>query len=183
MGHERTLLVIKPDGVKKKVVGEIVSTFEKEGLEIVALKMMKLNREFVEVFLGNDKKWLTKMGEKAIKAFDDVKVNPYQTFGSNDPLDIGRQVKEWLIEFWISGKVVPIIISGDNAVNRVREIVGDTIPKDAKYGTIRNRFAPLENAYTANSNRRCLHNIIHASGTIDEAEREINVWFKPDEIY
>jgi len=144
--------------------------------------MTRPSRKFIETFLGNDKKWLTKMGEKALISFEEINADPYQTFESLNALEIGKQIRKWLIEFWISGRVVPMIISGPNAISRVREILGSTVPRNAKYGTIRNSLAPLENAYMANSRHRCLQNIAHAPETEEEAKREINIWFKPDEI-
>lgn len=179
---ERTLLVIKPDGVKKGLVSEIIRRIKEAGLRIVVQKTVRPSRKFIEEFLGNDKEWLIGMGRKAIANFTQAKIDLYPTFGTGNSFKIGRIVREWLITFWLSGDVVPMIVSGPDAIARVREIIGDTIPKNAKPGTIRHDFAPLEEPIIANKEYRCMHNIVHASGNPDEAKKEINIWFKPEEI-
>ncbi len=177
MAIEKTILVIKPHAVKKKKVGVIISRLEDEGLEVIAMEMRRPNREFFELFLGNDPKWLAKMGEKAILAFKEHEDDPYRIFRSNNSLEIGRQIREWLIRFWMSGNVIAMIVSGQNAISRVRKILGSTVPESAEEGSLRKLLAPNENAYVANSNGRCLENIAHAPETKEEAEREGKIWF------
>lgn len=181
MTDERTLLVIKPDGVKEALIGEISQRIEKAGLTIVTRKITRPSRKLIEEFLNGNVQWLIGMGEKALINFADARMDSVETFGTNDPLEIGRMVKEWLIEFWLSGSVVPMIISGSDAIARVRELIGNTIPANAKAGTIRGDFS-RDSPRIANAEHRCMHNIVHASGTREEAEREIKIWFPEWEL-
>ena len=95
---------------------------------------------------------------------------------------IGKMVGKWNMDFLMSGPVVAIIFEGNHAIENVRNIVGSTIPTLAAPGTIRGDYS-LESAISANSRKRAVYNLIHASGTPDEAEREIKLWFTPKEMH
>jgi nucleoside-diphosphate kinase len=97
-------------------------------------------------------------------------------------MEIGKMVRQWLIEYLTSGPMVKLVVSGIHAVDMVRKIVGSTMPSEAEMGTIRGDFS-VDDATAANRGRRAIHNLIHASGTVKEAESEILVWFAPEEIH
>jgi len=179
---QRTLVVLKPDTVKRGLIGEIISRFERAGLKIVALKMFRFTREQAERFYVADENWLRTVGEKAIKGLREFGKDPKEVFGTEDPLEVGKKIREGLIDFILSGPVVAMVLEGVSAVEVVRKLVGPTEPAKAPAGTIRGDFAHMSIAY-ANSKGLPLRNVIHASDSIENAKREIAIVFSDDEIH
>ena len=181
---ERTFFMIKPDGVKRKLIGEIIKRVEKAGLRIVAMKMVRASRKLAEKHYPKTKSQLVGMGKKTIQAslesgdFDQLK----KIFRTQDPEKIGLTLRKWMIEFLISGPVVAMVVEGKNAVKKIREISGFTDPSKAKKGTIRGDLG-RDSIIKANRERRAVKNLVHASGSKAEAEREIKLWFRKSEIF
>lgn len=146
---ERTLVILKPDAVKRCFCGEIISRFERAGLKIVGMKMV----------------WVSK--EKSKKHYKE---------------HVEKSFYPGLEKFITQGPVVAIILEGVEAVEVVRKLVGSTVPKEALPGTIRGDYAHLSIQH-ANKKQKSIPNLIHASGNKEEAEYEINLWFKPEEIH
>jgi len=161
---------------------EIISRFERAGLKIVGLKMIKLTREQAEKFYYADEKWLESVGNKTITRYKEVGLDPVKEFGTDDPKKIGSIIRGWLIDFITSSPVVAIVLEGVNCVEVVRKLVGPTEPLKAPPGTIRGDYAHVSIAY-ANWNKIVLRNVVHASETEKDAEREISIIFGPEEIY
>jgi len=136
---ERTFIALKPDAVRRKLIGKIIERFENRGFEIIAMKMVKLDRKMAE-------KW-----------YEEHK---------------GKEFFERLINFTTSGRMVVMVVEGENAISVVRKMIGKTNPAEAEPGTIRGDFALT----TPN-------NVIHASDSKESAEREIKLFFKEDEIF
>ncbi|BFI73019.1 nucleoside diphosphate kinase [Nanoarchaeota archaeon] len=179
---QKTLVVIKPDSVKRGIIGEIISRFERAGLKIVGLKMMKLSKKQAEEFYYADDKWLESVGNKTLTRYKEMGLDPVKEFGTEDPKEIGKTIRQWLIDFITSSPVVAIVLEGVNAVEVVRKIVGPTEPLKAPPGTIRGDYAHVSIAY-ANWNKIVLRNVVHASETEKDAMREIFILFKLEEIY
>ena len=136
---ERTLSIVKPDGVKKNLIGEVVKRFEQRGLRITALKMLKLSKDDAKGFYVVHK---------------------------------DKPFYESLASFMSEGPIVVMVVEGENAINKVREIMGATNLKDAAPGTIRADFASdIE------------HNIVHGSDSKESASYEIPYFFSPGEIH
>ncbi len=182
MAVERTLVLIKPDGVKRQLIGSIISRFERAGLKIVALKMVRATPEQVMNFYPSSEEYLRSLGEKAKKGYarDGLDIKEY--FGTEDPLEIGKAIKKDLVNYICSGPIVAMVVEGNRAVEVVRKIVGFTEPFSAAPGTIRGDFSIVSFDW-ANSELRAMMNVVHASGNREEAEYEINFWFKPEEIH
>ncbi len=150
---QRTLVLLKPDAVKRGIVGEIIMRFEKAGLKIVGMKMVWPDEEL------------------ASKHYADVAERR------------GEKVFQLLKEFLtIHGPVVAMVLEGVEAVEVVRKIVGETEPKKASPGTIRGDYCHISFGY-ADRKDKAIPNIVHASGSEEEAKREIELWFKPEEIH
>ena len=179
---QRTLVILKPDIVKRGLIGEIINRFEKAGLKIVALKMLWMTREQAELFYPSSEEWYISVGMKTITRYKEIGLDPKREFGTEDPLYIGKRVKEWLVDFIASGPVVAMVLEGVNAVEVVRKLVGPTEPAKAPPGTIRGDYSHMSIAY-ANWNKIALRNVVHASENEEEARREINIIFKSSEIY
>jgi len=179
---ERTVVIIKPDGVKRGLVGEIIRRFEKAGLKIVALKMVKPTEEHYRLHYPSSKEWFKKVGEKTIETYKKYGINVKKELGTTNKIKIGKMIKEWTVKFMTSGPVVAMILEGPHAIDNVRMIVGPTLPVFAPPGTIRGDFS-IDSPAIANTLKRPVKNIIHASGNKKEAENEIKLWFAPEEIY
>ncbi|GHU08997.1 nucleoside-diphosphate kinase [Alphaproteobacteria bacterium] len=178
--HQRTFVMIKPDGVMRGLVGEIIHRFEKAGLRIVALKMLIPTEELARKhYPSSDERWVARLGDKGLSTLDTLGLDAIKTFGTDDRAELGGMVVEGLVKYFQSGPVVPMIIEGVQAINMVRKLVGDTLPFKADAGTIRGDFS-VDSPAIANVEKRAIHNIIHASETADEAANEIKLWFGDD---
>jgi len=175
---ERTLVIVKPDGVRRRVVGEILTRFERCGLEIERLVLVQADPDLLWRHYPSDEEWLTKVGGKTIKTYQTYGMDAIREVGTDNPLEIGKMVKKWLVDFMTSGPVVAMVLRGNHAVDVVRKIAGDTIPLFAAPGTIRGDYA-VDSPDLANAEHRAVANLVHASGTVDEAVYEIGLWF-PD---
>ncbi len=180
--NERTLIFVKPDGVQRGLVGEVLRRFERAGLRIVGLKMVQPGPDFLEKHYPNTEDFLRTVGGKTREAFAAAGLDVKQQTGSDDPLTIGRAVRGWLIDYISSGPVAAFVLEGIQAVGTARKIVGDTLPFRAAPGTIRGDFS-VDSPTVANLQRRPVRNLIHASGTVEEAEFEINLWFRAEELF
>ena len=174
---EKTLVVIKPDGVQRGLVGEILSRFERSGLKIVATKMVYPDEKLAGNHYVADEDWLRIVGEKqkASYAKQGVELNETER-------ELGLKVRDHLIKYLKMSPVMAFVLQGHNAVKHVRKLVGATSPGDSLPGTIRGDYA-FDTYQLADSSKRPIQNLIHASGEVDEAEREIALWFKPEEIH
>jgi nucleoside-diphosphate kinase len=174
---EKTLVVIKPDGIQRTLIGEIVKRYERLGLKLVALKMMVPDEDFVEKHYTLDPTWRMKNGEKTIKAYKEKGEKPL----SEDPMEMSGITLERLKKYMSSGPVVAMVWEGANAVKIVRKITGGTEPLTSDVGTIRGDFV-LDSYLISDYSGRSVRNLIHASGSTEEAEMEIKHWFKKEEI-
>lgn len=180
--EERTCIIVKPDGVKRGLIGEVLTRIEQRGLKIIGLKMITPTKEFIEDFLPKKEEWLIGMGNKTLATYEQYGKDPIKEIGTANALEIGKKVKQWLIEFWTSGPVVAVCVSGIHAIDMVRKIIGKTIPAQAEMGTIRGDYS-VDSPVLANMDKRAIHNIVHASGNPEEAAHEISHWFKESEIH
>jgi nucleoside-diphosphate kinase len=150
----RTLVLIKPDGVRRGISGEIISRFEKVGLKIIAMKLIRIDAHFA----------------KQHYTYDDIAVRH------------GEETWKRLLAFISASPVIAIVLEGDKACMVVRKMIGDTEPLTASSGTIRGDYA--HHSYSLSSeNNASIHNLVHASSSEIEASAEIRVWFNDDEIY
>lgn len=179
--EEKTLVLIKPDAVKRGLVGEVIRRFESRGLKIISLKMVHGAPKEFDRHYPKSKIWISNLGSRTIETYKKYNYSLKKDFGTEDPFKIGKIFRGWLIDFMASGPVVKILIEGVHAIEVVRKITGDTQPHFALTGTIRGDFS-VDSAGTANKSGRAVHNLIHASGNKDEARNEIMLWFGPDEI-
>ena len=174
---ERTLVIIKPDGIQRGLMGEIIRRHEQLGLKLVALKMLVPTEKMIEEHYTLDPQWRRVTGEKTIKGYTDRGLPP----PSDDPLEITRVILENLKKYMTSGPVIAMVWEGSHAVELVRKITGGTEPRSAGAGTIRGDFVP-DSYIMSDQDGRAIRNLIHASGTVEEAEKEIPHWFAKDEI-
>ena len=179
---ERTFIMVKPDGVERGLIGEVLGRIEKRGLKIVALKMVKPSLEHLDNHYPKDDAWISRLGDKGFNVFKEYDIDPIEIMGTDNNLEAGRKVREWLINYMTEAPVVAIIVEGIHAIDMMRKIVGVTLPSKADIGTIRGDFS-VDSPAAANFNQRAIRNLIHASENKGEAEQEIKHWFSEEEIF
>jgi nucleoside-diphosphate kinase len=176
--RERTLVLIKPDGIQRSLMGEIIRRIERTGLKIVALKFSVPKEEKVRKhYLSSDENWLENVGTKAIAAYEKKGLKA----PDSDPVKIGERVLNNLVNYLTSGPVVAMVWQGAHAVPIVRKVVGGTEPLTSDVGTLRGDFV-IDSYEMSDTDGRAVRNIIHASGSVDEANIEVPLWFKDEEL-
>lgn len=180
--EETTFILIKPDGVKRGLVGEIIQRFEARGLKLVGLGMIWAKKAQVDRHYPKSKTWIKRLGDKTLKTYDQYKLDPLKELGTADSYKIGKMVRSWLITFMTSGPMVKMAVKGIHAVDMGRKLVGNTLPNLAEMGTIRGDYS-VDSAAVANREQRAIHNLVHASETPQEAKHELDFWFSPDELH
>ncbi len=175
--EERTLVIIKPDGIQRALIGEIMSRYERLGLKLVGLKLCVPTPEQIEGHYTLDPNWRRVTGEKSIKSYKDRGLTP----PSEDPLEITAKILKNLKKYMTAGPVVAMVWEGAHSVEIVRKVTGGTEPRGAQVGTIRGDFVP-DSYLMADTDDRAVRNLIHASGSVDEANMEIPHWFTKGEI-
>lgn len=178
---QKSLVLIKPDGVKRGIVGEVLARFERASLKIVAAKMIHVHPELAKNHYPDSVAWKKKVGQRTLDDCTTYGIDVVKNMGTDDPVKLGEIVKSWNMDFLMSGPVMAFVFEGVNAVERIRTLVGDTNPVKAAPGTIRGDYS-IDSPIAANRRVRTIYNLIHASGTPEEAEAEIDMWFKKDEI-
>lgn len=174
--------MIKPDGVMRGLIGEIIKRFEQRGLKIIAVKMTHADRDHVDAFYPKKAEWINRLGEKTLGTFTEYGLDPIATMGTDDKEKIGMEVRNNLIDFISSGPVIPMVIEGIHGIAVVRKLIGATLPIFAEPGTVRGDFSH-DAPTAANMENRTIFNLVHASETKEEAAHEIKHWFKDEEIF
>lgn len=175
--HERTMVIIKPDGIQRTLIGEIIQRYERIGLKLVGLKLMVPTEDMVIKHYTLDPEWKRITGEKSIKGFVDKGLTP----PTQDPIELADAILKRVARYLTSGPVVAMVWQGAHAVKIVRKITGGTEPFTSDVGTIRGDFV-MDSYQMSESDDRSIRNLVHASGSVKEAEDEISHWFKPEEI-
>jgi nucleoside-diphosphate kinase len=150
---EKTLIIIKPEGVRRSIVGKIITRFEDAGFKIISMKMQWVDQNFAKQHYTED------ISQRR-----------------------GEHVREKLLRHLSEGPVIAMVLEGLHAIETIRKIVGGTEPKTAPPGTIRGDFANMSYAY-ADASDLSVRNIIHASSDKADAEREIKLWFNEKELH
>jgi nucleoside-diphosphate kinase len=177
--RERTLVIMKPDGIQRSLVGEIIGRYERVGLKLVALKMVIASEEhatkhYYEV--GGDE-WLESVGAKARAAYEKKGLqSPYKT-----NIDNGWAVLRANAKYISAGPVVCMVWEGNQACAIVRKLTGSTEPLSSDVGTIRGDLT-VDSYQAADLDQRSIRNLIHASGNPEESAKEIKIWFKDEEL-
>jgi nucleoside-diphosphate kinase len=180
---ERTALIVKPDGVRRGLVGEVIGRVERMGLKVVGLKMVRPTRAHIDDFYPKSEEWMTRLGEKSLKTYKEYKVDPKKELGTDKASEIGKKVREWILETWLAGApVVVLAVEGVHAITHVRGLVGSTMPTFAQPGTIRGDYS-IDSAVIANLVGRAVKNLVHASETPEEAKHELEHWFAPEQLF
>ncbi len=179
---ERTLVLVKPDGVMRGIVGDIIARFERSGLKLVGLKMVRVSKDFANRHQPNTDEWLEGIGKKTLSSYEKYGGDAKKELGTDVPKEIGQLVANWNLDYLTSGPIVAMIWEGNQAIENVRKMVGDTLPVFAAPGTIRGDFSK-DSPALANAMKRGIRNVVHASGDPEESKNEVALWFGPEEIH
>lgn len=180
--QERTVVLIKPDGVKRGLIGEIISRIERRGLKIIACEMFHPIAEQIDGHYPKDEDYIKNLGNKSLDTYKKYGMDPIEEMGTNDAYKIGMEVRKWLVSGMTEGPIIKMVVEGIHAIEMVRKIVGKTIPAFSEMGTIRGDFS-VDSPDLANRQKRAIRNLIHASGDEKEAAHEFAYWFSPEEIF
>ena len=175
--RERTLVLIKPDGVQRSLIGEIIRRYERTGLKLVGLKFLIPEEKTIREHYMSNEGWLKSVGEKSMAAYEKKGLkSPYQ-----DSIKCGEEVLERLVKYLSSGPVVAMVWQGNEAVGIIRKITGGTEPLTSDVGTVRGDLT-IDSYALGDTDGRAVRNLIHASGSVEEAEKEVKIWFGKEEI-
>ncbi len=176
MKKERTLVIIKPDGVQRGLIGEIIHRIERTGLKLVAIKFVLATKEQGYEQYKKEDLWLQTKGDLRVRQRTEAG-KPVEKTAQEYGMDIVRGN----ITFLMSGPIVPMVWEGNKAVGIVKKIVGGTEPLTSDVGTIRGDLT-IDSYDLSNADDRCVRNLIHCTDDPKESDREINLWFKPEDM-
>lgn len=176
MKQERTFVAIKPDGVQRHLLGEIVKRFENRGLKLVAAKLIAPTKTQVLEHYPDDEAWYVSLGTRTLAGYKERGIEVDKT-----PIEIGKMIREQLIDYISYRPILAMVWEGPHAVELGRKTSGHTNPLKADVGSIRGDYS-MESYFLADEMQRAIQNLIHASGSPEEANREIKIWFDEAEI-
>ena len=174
--NEKTLIIIKPDGVQRSLMGEIIGRFERTGLKMVAMKFGMLDEKKVWEHYNKDDAWFLRKGTNVVA---DRKANGLSV--DKEPIEYGKDIIGALVKFMTCGPVLSFVLQGNQAVAVVKKLVGETEPTTSDVGTIRGDLT-IDSYAIAAVDDRAVRNLIHCSDNTGDAEREIALWFTDTEL-
>ncbi|MCR4261160.1 MAG: nucleoside-diphosphate kinase [Candidatus Colwellbacteria bacterium] len=177
MKNERTLVVIKPDGIQRGLIGEVIKRYERSGLKLVGLKFFVPTSDFIEKHYLLDPEWKRRTGEKTLRAYEEKGLK----HPVGDAIKAADIILDGLRRYLSSGPVVAMVWEGVHAVGIVRKITGGTEPLTSDVGTIRGDYT-IDSYQFSDIGGRAVRNIVHASGSVDEAKQEIDLWFNAEDL-
>lgn len=175
--RERSLVLIKPEGVMRQLVGELLTRFERKGLKIVALKMVWPDEEMAAKHYTDSEEWLLGTGTRTYEGYVEKGITPPLS-----PRELGLNTRRKLMEHITAGPVIAIALQGAHVIETVRKMRGTTNPVKADVGTIGFDYT-LESYELSDAGDWAIKNIIHASDSPETATDEIKIWFTKNEIF
>ncbi len=173
---ERTFVIIKPDGVQRNLVGEIIKRFENVGLKMTAMKMIVAKEQQIWDHYNKDDAWFEAKGKGVVENRKEAGLKI-----EKEAIDYGRDIIKVMVDYMTASPIITMIFEGNAATSVVTKLVGGTEPTTSDIGTIRGDYA-IDSYQIANQDERAVRNLIHCSEDPKEAEREIKIWFDEDEI-
>lgn len=174
--YERTFVILKPDALQRALVGETVRRLERAGLKFVGMKLIVATREQATAHYGKDDEWCAKVGGRIV-----ANMEKNGEKAEKPALSYGKEILDGLLDFLTCSPVVVMVLEGNQAVGVVKKIVGGTEPLTSDVGTIRGDLTS-DSYDIAGIDGRAVRNLVHCSDSVDEAKREIAIWFQPNEL-
>ncbi len=156
--NQQCLVIIKPDGLVKSITGDIISKLSETKLKIVASKVVKVSKELAE------------------SHYSELRKRKIDEYGEERGNEIFEGVMKYIRGEFHTDRVFVLVYHGENAINKIRDLAGDTNPEKADFNTIRGKYGRI------NSKTRVYENVIHVSDSEENAKREIQLWFEPEEL-
>ena len=175
MAIEKTLVIVKPDGVRRGLTGVVIATLERAGLELRHLSYTMATPETIEAHYAPDPVWLETAGGRAVSSLEEAGLDWRAMTGADNAADVGQLIRSRLVSYMTTGPVVVMVVEGPQAVRKVRQLTGSTAPLEAAPGSIRGMYC-TDDVVASFQAERALENVIHASGSVDEAQAEIALW-------
>jgi nucleoside-diphosphate kinase len=173
---ERTFVIIKPDGIQRSLVGEILGRFERAGLKVVGMKFGMADATKLWAHYNKDDAWFMKKGTGIVENLT-AAGKPI----TKDAMGYGKGIIEALVSYITSGPVIMIALQGNQSIAVVKKLTGGTEPATSDVGTIRGDFT-LDSYQMANMDDRAVRNLIHCSDCAEDAVREVAMWFDEKEL-
>jgi nucleoside-diphosphate kinase len=175
--RERTFVILKPDAVQRSLVGEITQRIERVGYKLVAAKFVVPTEDQLWKHYGKTDEWFLKKGQAVIdrRTAKGLSID-------KDPVEYGKDIIRGTIKFMLAGPVLAMVWEGNQAVAVIKKLVGVTNPLDSDVGTIRGDYSLDSFSIVEHDDRGSVRNLIHCTDDVSEYEREVAVWFKPEEI-
>lgn len=174
--QERSLVILKPDSVQRSLIGEIIKRFERTGLKISAMKMIVPTEAQLLTHYNKNDEWYERKGKGIV---EELKAQGKEI--EKEPIEYGKDIIRTIVSYMTAAPVVTMILEGNKAVSVVTKIVGSTEPATSDVGTIRADYT-VDSYFHATYENRAVRNLVHQSESPEEAEREIAIWFKEEEI-
>lgn len=174
--QERSLVLLKPDTVQRSLIGEVIKRFEQTGLKLSAMKMIVPTEAQLLAHYNKDDAWYLRKGQGIV---EELKAQGQEI--TKEPIEYGKDIIRTIVRYMTAAPVVAIIMEGNKAVSVVTKIVGTTEPSTSDVGTIRGDYT-VDSYSHATFENRAVRNLVHQSESPEEAEREIAIWFKDEEI-
>ena len=173
---ERTLVIIKPDGIQRALIGEILSRFERTGLKFIAMKFLVPVADQCWKHYNKDEAWFLLKGQRIV---EDRTAHGLPI--EKEVLDYGKDIIQANVQYFTSGPALAFVIEGNQSVAIVKKLVGGTEPTTSDVGTIRGDLT-VDSYALSSIDSRAVRNLIHCSDSPEEAEREIPLWFTEKEV-
>jgi len=173
---ERTFVIIKPDGIQRSLMGEILGRYERTGLKLVGMKFGIADEKKLWEHYNKDDAWFLKKGTKIV---EDKKAAGLPI--NKEPLEYGKDIIRQLVKFMVSGPVLMMAWEGNQAIAVVKKMTGSTEPATSDVGTIRGDLT-LDSYEISAVDDRAVRNLVHCSDNPDDAKREIALWFTETDL-
>jgi nucleoside-diphosphate kinase len=174
--QEQSLVLLKPDTVQRSLVGEVIKRFEQTGLKISAMKMIVPTEAQLLSHYNKTDEWYDRKGKGIV---EELKSQGKEI--TKEPIEYGKDIIRTIVHYMTAAPVVALILEGNKAVSVVSKIVGSTEPSTSDVGTIRGDYT-VDSYSHATLEGRAVRNLVHQSESPEEAEREIAIWFKAEEV-
>ena len=176
---EKSLVLVKHDGVVRGLIGKIIGRLEETGLKIIGLKMIWADEKLAKNHYVVEEEWARNVFEKSKKTHE----MEGKKFEYNDSMKFAAMIQKYNVDFLMEGPVIAMVVEGPNAIEIIRKIIGNTEPRQAAPGTIRGDYIMIESYAVADKKKRVVRNLVHASDSVKNAEREIDLWFEDNELH
>ena len=174
---ERTLILVKPDVIQRQIFGEVLSRFERKGFKIIAMRMLNATKEQVGDHYIDDEGYLIEVGEKAKKGA----IARGEDVSDWNSLERGKIIRKHNVVYLTCGPIIAMVLEGHGVIAGVRKILGSTSPASGDVGTIRDDYS-FDTFALADYVSRATRTMLHASDSVENAKREIKIWFKENEL-